>query len=258
VLIDWFTVCAQIVNFLVLVALLKHFLYGPIIRAMDAREQTMADRLAESERRHASAEAAERAFQQKNREIAEKSAGMLAMAKQDAESRRAELIEHARLEVLNLKTGWQDAVKREQEAFVRHLRQMAGSQIYAISRRALTDLCCADLEDRTVDVFLARLQEITPGDRQKFAEAVETTGAVVTVRSAFPLSPAVQDKLTAAVRARIDPRATVGYETVPELIMGLELKTRGHKISWSMENYLKILETRARSALAQTVQHMGG
>jgi hypothetical protein len=52
--------------------------------------------------------------------------------------------------------------------------------------------------------------------------------------------------------------ATVDFETVPELIMGIELKTRGRKISWSLENYLTILETRARAALAQTVQPMGG
>lgn len=257
-LIDWFTVCAQIVNFLVLVALLKHFLYGPILRAMDAREQTIARRLAEAEQKAAAARSAEQSFREKNREIAEKSAGMLAMAKQDADARRAELIDQARLEVINLNTGWQDAVKREQEAFVRHLRQMAGSQIYAISRRALTDLCSADLEARTVDVFLSRLKEMTTGDRQKFAEAVETTGAVLTVRSAFPLPPAVQDTLTAAVHDMIDAEAAIRFETVPDLIMGIELKTRGCKISWSMENYLTILETRARSALAQKVQHMGG
>ena len=36
-LIDWFTVGAQIVNFLVLVGLLKYFLYEPILKAMDKR-----------------------------------------------------------------------------------------------------------------------------------------------------------------------------------------------------------------------------
>ena len=36
---DWFTVIAQIINFLILVALLKRFLYGPIIRAMERRER---------------------------------------------------------------------------------------------------------------------------------------------------------------------------------------------------------------------------
>ena len=46
--IDWFTVVAQIVNFLTLVGLLKKFLYGPIIRAMDDRERRIASRLEEA------------------------------------------------------------------------------------------------------------------------------------------------------------------------------------------------------------------
>jgi hypothetical protein len=41
-LIDWFTVGAQIVNFLILVWLLKHFLYKPILNAIDAREKRIA------------------------------------------------------------------------------------------------------------------------------------------------------------------------------------------------------------------------
>jgi F-type H+-transporting ATPase subunit b len=38
-LIDWFTVGAQAVNFLILVWLLKRFLYRPVLAAVDAREE---------------------------------------------------------------------------------------------------------------------------------------------------------------------------------------------------------------------------
>ena len=41
-LIDWFTVVAQVVNFLILVWLLKRFLYKPILDAIDAREKRIA------------------------------------------------------------------------------------------------------------------------------------------------------------------------------------------------------------------------
>ena len=37
-LIDWFTVGAQALNFVILVWLLKHFLYKPILNAIDVRE----------------------------------------------------------------------------------------------------------------------------------------------------------------------------------------------------------------------------
>ena len=42
-LIDWFTVGAQALNFLILVWLLKRFLYKPILDAIDAREKRIAD-----------------------------------------------------------------------------------------------------------------------------------------------------------------------------------------------------------------------
>jgi F-type H+-transporting ATPase subunit b len=51
-LIDWFTVAAQIVNFLVLVALLKHFLWGRLVRAIDEREKRIAGRLSAAEDAH--------------------------------------------------------------------------------------------------------------------------------------------------------------------------------------------------------------
>ena len=46
-LIDWFTVGAQAVNFLILVWLLKRFLYEPVLAAIDAREKKIAAELAE-------------------------------------------------------------------------------------------------------------------------------------------------------------------------------------------------------------------
>ena len=66
-LIDWFTVIAQIINFLVLVALLKRFLYGRIIKAMDQREEKIAFRLADAERKRNEAEQEAQAYRKKNR-----------------------------------------------------------------------------------------------------------------------------------------------------------------------------------------------
>ena len=47
-LIDWFTVGAQVLNFLILVWLLKRFLYKPILNAIDAREKRIAAELADA------------------------------------------------------------------------------------------------------------------------------------------------------------------------------------------------------------------
>ena len=48
-LIDWFTVAAQALNFLILLWLMKRFLYAPILHAIDAREQRIAAELKDAD-----------------------------------------------------------------------------------------------------------------------------------------------------------------------------------------------------------------
>ena len=54
-LIDWFTVGAQALNFLILVWLLKRFLYKPILHAIDEREKRIAKELADADAKKAEA-----------------------------------------------------------------------------------------------------------------------------------------------------------------------------------------------------------
>jgi F-type H+-transporting ATPase subunit b len=54
-LIDWFTVGAQAINFIILVWLLKRFLYKPILDAVDAREKRVATELADADAKKAEA-----------------------------------------------------------------------------------------------------------------------------------------------------------------------------------------------------------
>ena len=48
-MINWFTVIAQIINFLVLVGLLKYFLYGRILQAIEKRDQQIRAQRAAAE-----------------------------------------------------------------------------------------------------------------------------------------------------------------------------------------------------------------
>ena len=68
-LIDWFTVVAQAINFLLLVWLLKRFLYKPILQAIDDREKRIATQLQEAGATKEDAEKERRDFQKKNAEF---------------------------------------------------------------------------------------------------------------------------------------------------------------------------------------------
>jgi F-type H+-transporting ATPase subunit b len=63
-LINWFTVVAQVVNFLILVWLMRRYLYRPIVAAIDARAKQVAGVLAEADKKMTNASDQLSAYQQ--------------------------------------------------------------------------------------------------------------------------------------------------------------------------------------------------
>ncbi|UCG67000.1 MAG: F0F1 ATP synthase subunit B [Deltaproteobacteria bacterium] len=253
-LINWFTVIAQIVNFLILVFLLKYFLYDRVIRAMDQREQKIQQRLQEAEEKKQEAEQEARSYLEKNRDFDAKREEMLAQAKNEADARRKELTEKARLAVNNLRSVWLETIQRDKKSFVQDLRKMAGNQVYTIARKAFRDLADEDVEEKTINAFLVHLKGMSKKTREALATSIKESKNEVIVRSAFEIPAKMREKITGALHREIADGIQVRYEPALDLIMGIELKTRGRKIAWSLQDYLDTLEEHALQALETEAQ----
>ena len=112
-LIDWFTVGAQAINFLILVWLLKRFLYKPILHAIDAREKRIAAQLADAEAKKAEAEKERDAFEQKNEAFDRQRAALLKKATDEAKAERQRLLDEARRAADALGAKRQEALRDE-------------------------------------------------------------------------------------------------------------------------------------------------
>ena len=95
-LIDWFTVGAQVVNFVILVWLMKHFLYKPILNAIDAREKRIASELADANAKRTEAEKERADFENKNKAFDDQRSALLSKATGDAKAEGAQLLDKAR------------------------------------------------------------------------------------------------------------------------------------------------------------------
>lgn len=239
-LIDWFTVIAQIFNFLILVALLKRFLYGPIIKAMDEREARIAARLEEARRHIESAEQEAQTYREKIRDLDSHRSEMLEAAGQEAEARKSHLLREVREEVSNRRTAWYETLQQEKAAFLHDLRRHAGAKFVQISRQALGELAGAELERRILRVFLKRLEELAAGS--DFHESLVRSGSQVAVTSSFEIPADLRILMEETFRSRIALECTFRYETSPDLLCGIELKANGVRVAWSLEDYLGELE----------------
>jgi F-type H+-transporting ATPase subunit b len=239
--IDWFVLFCQIFNFLLLVYLLKRFLYGRIIKAMDDREEKIAARFAEADDLKVKATEAADIYDKRNQLLSEKSEQMLNEASIAAEAKRKELMEKVRADVELIKVRWQDMLASEQEAFFQDLRQRAARQIYATARRALTDLADADLEARIIDEFIRRIGELDKEKSAQIRKAISGGGNKVIVLSAFGIPAQTQGRIEQALKKQISNGFTIRYDTQPEIVSGVELRVNGHKIAWSLNEYLETL-----------------
>jgi len=248
--IDWFVLFCQIFNFLLLVYLLKRFLYGRIIKAMDERNAKIAARFAEAEELKTKATEAAEIYDRRNQLLEEKSEQMLNDASMAAEARRKELMEKVREEVDVIKIRWQDMLTREKDAFFQDLRQRASQQIYAAARRALNDLADADLEARIIDEFIRRIRELDKEKSAQIRKAISGGGNEVVVLSAFAIPAQTQSRIEQSLKQQLTNGFTIRYDTQPEIISGVELLVNGHKIAWSINEYLETLV----ESLSETLQ----
>jgi F-type H+-transporting ATPase subunit b len=249
-LIDWFTVIAQIVNFLILVYLLKRFLYTPILNAIDEREKRIAAQLEDAASQKAEAQEERKRFEQMNEDLDQKKETLLKEAQADAEAERRRLLENARREYADLRKTLKETLNAEQSTLNHELKRRTQQEVFEIARKVLEDLAEATLESRIVTVFLQKLKALSKAEEKQMKSGFKTNGEPIIVRSAFDLPPEQQAALEQAVKKLLGADIQVQFRTSPEDVGGIELSAGGYKIAWTIAEYLDVLEKRI-AALAE-------
>jgi F-type H+-transporting ATPase subunit b len=241
-LIDWFTVAAQAANFLILVWLLKRFLYQPILKALDAREQRIAAELADADTKKAEALAEREAYKRKNVEFDGQRAALLSKATDEATAERQRLLDAARKDTDTLRARQQESLRSEYQLLNEEIAQRTRAEVFSIARKALADLAGESLEERMAGVFVQRLRELNSEEKSNLAAMFKSPFEPVLVRSAFELAPAQRTAIEGAIKETLAATATLRFEVVPNLVGGIELVIHGRKVAWSIADYLVSLE----------------
>ena len=240
--IDWLTVVAQIVNFMLLVWLLQHFLYGPITSAMQRREERIANKLRDADEKREEADREAAGYRDKQNELETQREQLLADARVEADEKRKVLERKARNDVEQRKLEWLQQVEDQKEEFFTDLRQQTTEQFYTLARRALSDLADAELEEQIVRIFIEKLTALDKYIKEKIATAGSKAGNNISVRSRFEMAKSLRQLVTKAIQEEILEAAEVIYEQTSETGIGLELKAGGQTVSWNLDSYLDSLE----------------
>jgi F-type H+-transporting ATPase subunit b len=246
-LIDWFTVTAQVLNFLVLVWLLKRFLYRPILDTMNAREQKIATQLRDAEAQKAEAAAERQGLRAARAEFEAQKDALLRHAQEEAEATRQQLNEAARQEVEGKRTNWYETLRDEQTRLRAEFSRRVQEEVFAIARQTLQDLAGGQLEEQIASTFATRLRALDGDEKKRIATLVRTSRCPLQIRSAFDLPAPTRVQIENAIKKDLACNVRVEFQQAADLVAGIELVTDGHRISWSVRGYLSSLAENVKS-----------
>lgn len=240
--INWFTVIAQVINFLILVWLLKRFLYKPVLNAIDEREKKIAAQLSDAEAKKTSAQKERDLFQQKNEVFDKERAAQLNKVQEEAKAEKQKLFEEARSESDALRLKYEISLKQEGENITDTIKRKTQDEVFAIAGKALADLASVSLEEQSVKIFIKKIQDLKAEDRLKFREAFGDANKTILIKSAFELPPSSKVELEEAIAEITGKETNFQYQASPALVSGIEIDAEKYNVSWNINSYLDNLK----------------
>ena len=251
--VDWVILSAQIINFLILLALLKKFLFDRIVKVMDEREKRIADRLQEADSKKREADEELGKYQTKNDELDQKRDELMEKAKEESEQRKKELIKQAREDVDSLRSKWHRSIESEKDTFLRNLRRSAGEQVYVVARKVLKELSDYKIEEKIISVFIDRLKDLNSDDKEEIEGMIRESDNNVIVKTSFELENDLRKRIESSIHEIIFSDAHIEFNTSKQLICGIEMRINGKKVVWNIDSYLQALEESFQNSISQEV-----
>ena len=238
--IDWLTVAAQMVNFLILVWVLKRVLYKPVLDAMARREQGIASRLSQAEEREQQADARAASYEERVQALEQSREQHLTQMRAEVERERRRLLDEAHEDIEKQRQRWHDEVEREHEELRDTIRHQLAASAVRIAQGALSDLADAALEREVLAGFLRRLHALPDAERKRLGERSDR----LRVSTAFKLDAPARERFATELREAVGSQIELDFEQDATLICGATVAGVGHKIGWSIADYLQEAEGR--------------
>ena len=222
--LDWSTFLLELINFLILLWILKHFLYAPVKAAIEARQARVESVLEEANARRAEAEQLRRDDEARRATWEQERAQAHAALDQELAAERARRVDVLQAELQGRRDKAAILDERRSREAERQSQEAALALAAGFGSRLLARLADPALEARLVDMVIADLPGLSEGHREALSASAGAEPVSVRVRSAYPLS----DDQRAALKAALSQAAgredlRTEFERDPGLIAGLQI-----------------------------------
>ncbi len=220
---DWTTFILEIVNFLILIWILKRFLYQPVLNIIARRREDIEKTLADAQRIETEANALKRKNEQYLAEWETKKE--TAQAKLSAELAALRESKLAELEIKITEEAERHRVldERRRSDFQLLMEEKGIAQGAEFSSKLLSRLASSELEAKLYELLVEDLQDLREQDKHAVNEAAAEPGLHIKVQSAFSMDTRKRDELSQLLNKVTGRALPIEFHINPELISGFQI-----------------------------------
>ncbi|MEZ5931056.1 MAG: hypothetical protein R3F54_03745 [Alphaproteobacteria bacterium] len=236
--IDWWTFAFQAINFLILVWLLKRFLFLPVKEVIRKREERAEHAIVEAQEREKAAEAARQGFEDDRAKLADERQAMLKKIHDDLEAERRQCLDKAAADADQLLQAARASIAQEREAVLKDIRDQVATLAVDLAS-TLLQKAGVDASKRSILERLERQIDALPAaERERFAKDLAADGAEMTIVTTSPLSAEEQAEWTDRLGGCLGRKGKAAFVTEPDILDGAELRLPHAVITFTWQDQL--------------------
>lgn len=234
----------EVVNFLVLVAILRWLLYQPLREAIDHRREANAKAQADAEAARQQAESLQHALDRQLADLDHQREAAVREARDRAEAERQTLLADTETAIRHRREEVEQQIVRERDEAVRSLRAELVHSAVEMADRLLREAADSTLQRQLAGRLVEELARLPDDDRRRLrGEWDDGEGAIV--ETASELDPEALRDLDKAIELLAGRPLAFSVRVRPELLGGVRLRIGGHVWDASMAGRLEELESGA-------------
>ena len=238
---------SQVVNFLILFAVLYFLLWKRILRMLDQRKQRIAQGLADAEQARKERERAEAEYQQRIEQAKREREEILAGAAKEGELAREQVLAEARAEAEHIIAEARAELERDRQEMLAELRSQVATLAIAVSNKIIGEALDEQRQRRLIDEFFSgvRAGRVVVLDEEEIAWAKRSGAMKAQVTSALPLTEEEQRIVAESLAVQLgEPPPELEFSVDPGILGGLVLKVGDRLIDGSVAGRLASLQER--------------
>jgi F-type H+-transporting ATPase subunit b len=245
--LTWSTFVLEVINFVVLVWILKRFFYAPVRRVIDQRRRSIDESRAQAEQRRAEAQSLEEQYQARLSQWEQEKRQAREQLESEIAAERARMMGALRADLAKEGEKARVLEQRRVDEFSRRAEEQALAQGGVFAARVLEQTSGPDVQDRLFDMLIKELSKLSAADWGPSRSAVEGPRQTIKVTSAYPITDDQRAELERALAGAGPGTVVCDYQTDAALIAGFRINAGALVLRANLHDELQFFSEAARA-----------